>query len=114
LTTGFSFPFRCCHCKGQTVYWGSGYANINGTPNNKLYAFELSNTKNNKFVAADEKQINIASEETLWAQVSPHPVGKGVTNLTIYRRNSGGEWSCDSCWQGVQGYTRTALKNDRS
>jgi outer membrane protein assembly factor BamB len=23
---------------GGTVYWGSGYANINGTPNNKLYA----------------------------------------------------------------------------
>ena len=25
-----------------TVYWGSGYANFGfGTPNNKLYAFEL-------------------------------------------------------------------------
>ena len=24
-----------------TVYWGSGYANINGTPNNKFYAFEV-------------------------------------------------------------------------
>jgi len=24
-----------------TVYWGSGYANIDGTPNNKFYAFEV-------------------------------------------------------------------------
>src|SRR6266536_2390217 len=24
-----------------TVYWGSGYANISGTPNNKFYAFEV-------------------------------------------------------------------------
>jgi hypothetical protein len=26
---------------GGRVYWGSGYANIDGTPNNKFYAFEV-------------------------------------------------------------------------
>lgn len=27
---------------GDTLYWGSGYANLKGTPNNKVYAFTLS------------------------------------------------------------------------
>jgi hypothetical protein len=28
-----------------TVYWGSGYRNIEGTGNNKVYAFSLSGQK---------------------------------------------------------------------
>jgi outer membrane protein assembly factor BamB len=60
------------------VYWGSGYKNISGTPNNKLYAFE-SRTKDHH---DDDKDIDTRQNE-LWATVAPNPVRNEKLNLRV-------------------------------
>lgn len=69
-----------------TVYWGSGYENIDGTPNNKLYAFEICRRDNDKPAVSSlqNKMAVLPAEDARWALVSPNPFGKGNINLYIY------------------------------
>jgi polyvinyl alcohol dehydrogenase (cytochrome) len=60
------------------VYWGSGYANISGTPNNKLYAFEPDN-KDHHYTDAGKDIL----QSNNWAAVTPNPVRNGKVNLII-------------------------------
>lgn len=76
------------------VYWGSGYANIAGTPNNKLYAFQLVE---NRTVSAG---VNDIGHNANWAFIAPNPVMNSKLNLMV-----SGEKGKDIGWNlmSVQG-----------